>query len=158
MSDSRTKKIQKSDFIPNHYIITSDKDFILDDGKTLKAFQAQRKQKKIEKKIEEKENQNLNVIWREELLKSKISTVDVNSVVEHLIDFLCKHNLSNLPFSINFITLEFTLPSGKLAEYYKNTKTNFTWDWKEQFEKYKISESDQKKIIAMNDDFHIKLK
>jgi hypothetical protein len=62
MSDSRTKKIQKSDFIPNHYIITSDKDFILDDGKTLKAFQAQRKQKKIEKKIEEKENQNLNVI------------------------------------------------------------------------------------------------
>jgi hypothetical protein len=140
MSDPQTKKIQKSDFIPNHYIITSNKDFILDDDKTLKEFQAQRKKRKIEKKIEEKENQNLNVIWREELLKSKISMVDVNSVVEHLKDFLCKHNRSNLPFSINFITLEFTLPTGKLAEYYKNTKKNFTWDWKEQFEKQFASE------------------
>jgi hypothetical protein len=147
MSDSRTKKIQKSDFIPNHYIITSDKDFSHND-KTLKAFQARKEKKEII-------NKNLNVTWREELKKSKISTVDKLSVLKHLEDFLCRHNLSNLPVSINIKTLEFTVPSGKLEEYQKNTKTNFTWDWKEQFEKYKISESDQKKIIAMND-FYIK--
>jgi hypothetical protein len=52
---------------------------------------------------------------------------------------------------INFVTLEFEIieKSKELEEYEKNNKEKVDWDWKKQFEKFKIPATDQEKILFL---------